>query len=215
MKKGRAFIFSAPSGCGKTTILRKVQEIVPNIKFSVSSTTRNPRPGEKHGIDYFFMTKEIFIEKIKRGEFLEWACVHSHYYGTERKNVESWLEKGIDVILDIDVQGARQVKCLMPESISIFILPPSFEELERRLKGRGTESVEDIERRLSNARYEISQAYWYDFSVVNDNLDTAVNNVVSIINAYRCKTARYFSLIQNLILTVVDDDSAAKLKELV
>ncbi len=199
MKKGRVFIFSAPSGCGKTTILREVQRVVDDIRFSVSSTTRKPRPGETHGIDYFFMTDDEFLERVNRSEFLEWACVHGHYYGTERKNVELWQEKGIDVILDIDVQGARQVKCLMPESVSIFILPPSLEELEKRLKGRGTESVEDIKRRLNNARYEISQAYWYDFSVVNDNLDTAVNNVVSIINAYRCKTVRYFGLIQNLL----------------
>lgn len=199
---GTLFIFSAPSGCGKTTILLQVQRVLDNLKFSVSSTTRPPRPREIHGKDYFFISEGEFLRKVQQNEFLEWAKVHDHYYGTEKKQIEDYLKAGQDVILDIDVQGARQVKCVLPRAVTIFILPPSWEELEKRLKLRATEPPETVRKRLKNALMEVSESYWYDFVIINDDLKSAVENVLSIIKAFRCSTYRHLYHIRNLLNSI-------------
>ncbi len=196
--RGSLFVVSAPSGCGKTTILKEVQKRVGGFRFSVSSTTRHPRQGEVDGVDYFFVSKDEFLKGIKEGRFLEWALVHGNYYGTDKTMIDKWLEEGFDVVLDIDFQGARKVKAFY-DCTTIFILPPSWEELKRRLSKRGTESEEAIKVRLSDARREVEEAFWYDFVVVNDSLESAIEEVASIIRAFRCKTGKNVKAIEKLI----------------
>ncbi|MBQ1767797.1 MAG: guanylate kinase, partial [Oscillospiraceae bacterium] len=170
MKRGKLYIVSGPSGCGKSTVLREVFAHRRNIFFSVSATTRGPREGEKDGKDYFFITREEFERLIAEGELLEHAKYVSNYYGTPRKPVEAMLSEGSDVVLDIEVQGAAQVKEKMPEAVSFFIMPPSLEELERRLRGRGTETDEKIRSRLDQAEREMAESGRYDYIVVNDDV---------------------------------------------
>lgn len=177
------FIISAPSGTGKTTIYKKVQQILPNLVFSISYTTRFPRPGEKNAVDYFFVTEEEFKAMINRNQFLEWAEVHGNYYGTSKKFIEENRRAGDGVILDIDVQGAMQLKKLANlEAIFIFIKPPSFEELTRRLISRGTESQQVLEKRIENAKNELSYEEQYDYVIINDNLDVAVKQFLEVID---------------------------------
>ena len=186
MKKGRLIVFSAPSGCGKGTMLA---EIVKNGNYhcSISATTRQPRENEKHGINYYFITNEEFEQKIKDGAFLEYAGYCDHYYGTLLSEVDGYLEKGIDVILEIEVQGAFKVMQKRPEAVSIFVAPPSIEELRRRLKKRGTETDEVIEKRVSEATNELAQAKKYDYIIVNDALEDAVNDFFAIMRAEKLK----------------------------
>ncbi len=186
MKKGRLIVFSAPSGCGKGTMLA---EIVKNGNYhcSISATTRQPRENEKHGINYYFITNEEFEQKIKDGAFLEYAGYCDHYYGTLLSEVDDYLEKGIDVILEIEVQGAFKVMQKRPEAVSIFVAPPSIEELRRRLKKRGTETDEVIEKRVSEATNELAQAKKYDYIIVNDALEDAVNDFFAIMRAEKLK----------------------------
>lgn len=186
MKKGRLIVFSAPSGCGKGTMLA---EIVKNGNYhcSISATTRQPRENEKHGINYYFITDEEFEQKIKDGAFLEYAGYCDHYYGTLLSEVDDYLEKGIDVILEIEVQGAFKVMQKRPEAVSIFVAPPSIEELRRRLKKRGTETDEVIEKRVSEATNELAQAKKYDYIIVNDALEDAVNDFFAIMRAEKLK----------------------------
>lgn len=186
MKKGRLIVFSAPSGCGKGTMLA---EIVKNGNYhcSISATTRQPRENEKHGINYYFITNEEFEQKIKDGAFLEYAGYCDHYYGTLLSEVDDYLEKGIDVILEIEVQGAFKVMQKRPEAVSIFVVPPSIEELRRRLKKRGTETDEVIEKRVSEATNELAQAKKYDYIIVNDALEDAVNDFFAIMRAEKLK----------------------------
>ena len=186
MKKGRLIVFSAPSGCGKGTMLA---EIVKNGNYhcSISATTRQPRENEKHGINYYFITNEEFEQKIKDGAFLEYAGYCDHYYGTLLSEVDDYLEKGIDVILEIEVQGAFKVMQKRPEAVSIFVAPPSIEELRRRLKKRGTETDEVIEKRVSAATNELAQAKTYDYIIVNDALEDAVNDFFAIMRAEKLK----------------------------
>ncbi|HDL89893.1 MAG TPA: guanylate kinase [Thermodesulforhabdus norvegica] len=197
--KGRLFVFSAPSGCGKTTILKGVFERIDGLKFSISSTTRAPRKGERDGVDYFFITEQEFRTRVRQNRFLEWAEVHGNLYGTDRKQVEEALNCGLDLIMDIDVQGARQVKCAMPEAVTVFILPPSWKELERRLRDRGTDDEDSIRRRLQNAYAEVSEAYWYDYAIVNDAIDKAIEEVVHIITSFRLQTSRLAGFISGLL----------------
>lgn len=187
MKKGRLIVFSAPSGCGKGTMLA---EIVKNGNYhcSISATTRQPRENEKHGINYYFITNEEFEQKIKDGAFLEYAGYCDHYYGTLLSEVDDYLEKGIDVILEIEVQGAFKVMQKRPEAVSIFVAPPSIEELRRRLKKRGTETDEVIEKRVSEATNELAQAKKYDYIIVNDALEDAVNDFFAIMRAEKLKS---------------------------
>lgn len=181
-KRGKLYVISGPSGTGKGTICAEILKEVGN-EFSVSMTTRSPRPGEAHGKDYFFVTKEEFEANIAGGGFLEYATVFDNYYGTPKDMVMSRLERGRNVILDIDVQGGLQVKKAMPEAVLTFILPPSLQVLRARLEGRGTESREDIEKRLGQAVNEIKLIGEYDYFVVNDILEESVEAVRSIMSA--------------------------------
>ena len=181
MKNGILVVISGPSGAGKGTIVGRILKELDNIGFSTSMTTRSPREGEVDGRDYFFVTEEEFKKAIDEDAFVEYANVHGNYYGTPKSEAASRLERGMNVLLDIDVQGAMNVKKQMPEGVFIFISPPSMEELRARLEGRGKDSAEDIERRLKNAEGEMKLIGEYDYHVVNDDLDTAVEEVKEII----------------------------------
>ena len=180
--KGRLFVISGPSGTGKGTICREILKDIRN-EFSVSMTTREPREGEEHGREYFFVSHEEFIENINRNNFLEYATVFDNYYGTPKDIVLKKLEKGRNVILDIDVQGGLQVKEAMPEAVLIFLLPPSLAALRSRLENRGTETPDKIEKRLNKALDEIKFIGEYDYMVVNDVREDAVSDVRSIMVA--------------------------------
>lgn len=173
-RKGVLFVVSGPSGVGKGTVNKRLFEEFGNaVAFSVSATTRGPREGEVDGREYFFISRQEFEKRVANNEFLEHAEYAGNCYGTPRDYVLSLLQRGVSVILEIDVQGAMQVKRRMPESVSVFILPPSFEELEHRLRGRGTETPEKIEKRLAAAKVEMARAPEYDYQIVNDDLDAA------------------------------------------
>lgn len=188
---GQLFILSAPSGAGKTTLLKKVMAEVANLAFSISHTTRSPRTGERDGVDYFFVSVEEFQAMRDQNLFLEWAEVHGNFYGTSRPAVLSQLEQGQDIILDIDIQGAAIISCdSNVESVSVFVAPPSLLELEKRLRGRGTDSNETIELRLGNAAKEMSAAEKYDYLVINDDLEEAANTLQSVVIAERSRGHR-------------------------
>lgn len=190
MNKGILIVVSAPSGSGKSTILRRLLEMRENLRFSVSATTRAPRVGEEHGREYFFVSRPEFLEMVAADAFLEHAEFVENLYGTPRAAVEAQLEQGYDVYLDIDVQGARQVKAKRPETLTVFILPPSMEELERRLTGRGTDDAETIRRRLSQAERECAEGVHFDFVVVNDEVERAAAELSGIIDGYKARLAQ-------------------------
>ena len=187
---GIIFILSAPSGAGKTTLYNGLRRIYPEIALSVSCTTRRRRPGEVNGRDYRFLTERQFDDLGRRGEFAEWAKVHDYFYGTPRKPLERCVRTGRDILLDIDVQGARQIKKAYPDAVSIFLLPPSLGELERRLARRGTDGREAIRRRLANARGEIGEIIHYDYFVVNRQVNEAVRALSAIVEAERARISR-------------------------
>jgi guanylate kinase len=187
---GTVFIVSAPSGAGKTTLCRKAVDFFPDLRHSVSYTTRAPRHGEVNGVDYWFVDAAAFDRMEQAGEFLEHAVVHGRRYGTSRKDLEGLLRKGLDVILDIDVQGAGTVKASIPGGVYVFILPPSLEACEARLHGRGKDSPEEIRRRLDIARGEIRKAPLYDYIIINDELDHAFDALKSIITAEGARKER-------------------------
>jgi len=182
---GNLIVISGPSGAGKSSIRKRLFQLLDGLVYSVSCTTRSPREGEEEGVDYRFVSREEFEERVRRGDFLEWASVHGNMYGTLREDVERALSEGKDVILEIDVQGARQVKEVFPEAILIFIMPPSREALERRLAGRGTETSESFRLRMESSEVEMRQVAWYDHAVVNDDLERAADEVKRIIESYR------------------------------
>jgi len=184
LRSGNLYVISGPSGVGKGSILAEVFKRINDGWFSVSATTRAPRGEEVEGKDYFFVDNRKFDELIASQGLLEWAPVHAERYGTPRKAIEQHISQGMQVLLDIDVQGALQVKKAMPEAILIFIEPPSLEELERRLRGRETDSEEQIARRMSQASREISEKARYNYSVINDDLAHATDQVLSIIEAH-------------------------------
>lgn len=183
MNKGMLFVVSGPSGVGKGTICNLLMKRRPNLKVSISCATRDPRPGEVDGREYFFISNERFDEMIEKGELLEYACVHKNRYGTPRFYVEQMLSEGYDVILEIDVQGGRQVMAAVDEMTGIFVLPPSYQVLVERLMGRNTETKEQIELRLKNSIDEIRAAEAYNFLLVNDDLELAVEQLDAIISA--------------------------------
>lgn len=183
--RGHLYILSGPSGAGKGTIREKIFKNVSDLSYSISCTTRKPREGELDGVDYHFISVGEFKRQIEENKFLEWAEVHGNFYGTSRTFIEPLLEKGIDVMLEIDVQGALQVKDKMPEAITVFLTPPSMEILEGRLRGRGTNDDADIKLRMKNAETEMSYADKYDHTIVNDDADKASEEFVNLINSYR------------------------------
>lgn len=186
-KKGKLLVISGPSGAGKSTVVAKAIEGRTDICFSTSVTTRSPRPGEVHGREYFFVNFERFREMVENDELLEHAEYVANRYGTPRSYVEKRLDEGMNVLLDIEVQGARQVRKKMPEAILIFIAPPSLVELERRLRGRGTDTERAIEGRLIRARQEYQEADFYDYLIVNDDIDKAAAKLNAIIEAEHCR----------------------------
>ena len=186
-KRGKLLVISGPSGAGKSTVVAKAIEGRTDICFSTSVTTRSPRPGEVHGREYFFVNFERFREMVENDELLEHAEYVANRYGTPRSYVEKRLEEGMNVLLEIEVQGARQVRKKMPEAILIFIAPPSLVELERRLRGRGTDTERAIEGRLIRARQEYQEADFYDYLIVNDDVDKAAAKLNAIIEAEHCR----------------------------
>lgn len=188
-REGRLFVVSAPSGAGKTSLCRAVTDEMENVRHSTSYTTRNPRPGEIDGRDYYFVTVERFREMIRAGDFAEWAEVHSNLYGTSRRVLDSMRAEGIDVILDIDTQGAKQIKEKYDgRAVFIFIMPPSLEILEERLRNRKSDHENEIKKRMQRARDEIRDYTMYDYVIVNRDFERALLEIRSIIIAERCST---------------------------
>lgn len=190
-QEGLPIIISAPSGAGKTTICQELKQRLPDLNFSVSHTTRPPRNNEKEGEDYYFISKELFLEMTNRNKFLEWAKIHDNYYGTSRKNIEDTLQKGKDLVLELDVQGVESLRALKYQGVYVFILPPSLEELENRLTRRATEPGSQIQSRLEVGKSEISQAHLYDYIVTNVSVDESVDTLQAIIRAEKSRTSRY------------------------
>lgn len=184
-KKGTLFVFSGPSGVGKGTLVSRLFSEMEGLSYSVSCTTRKPREGERDGVEYRFVSEEDFKRHIQAGDFLEWASVHGHHYGTLRSDVQRVLDQGHDIVLEIDVQGALQVKEKIPEAVTIFIAPPSPQVLEKRLRNRGTEDEQELRIRLANAEREMEQKSKYDFCVINDNLAEAVEELKQVIRGQR------------------------------
>lgn len=219
--KGILFIVSAPSGAGKTTLCRMAVDYFSDLRHSISYTTRLPRDGEQNGVDYHFVSKEIFQGMTLRGEFLEWAEVHGNRYGTSLNDIQSLLKNGLDIILDIDVQGARQVKedarlktqdtnkTLSLESgvlspVFIFILPPSLEVCEQRIRNRGKDNHETILSRLENAKREIKELVWYDYLIINENIEEAFERLKSIIMAEKSKREIMTAQVKKLYSEVLE-----------
>ncbi len=183
MSKGKLVVYTGFSGVGKGTVLKRIRELDDSVKLSVSCTTREPREGETDGVEYFFVTKDEFRRLIDEDGFLEYATYCDNYYGTPRKAVEEMLEKGFNVFLEIEVQGGMQVMSKMPDCVSIFVVPPSIEELERRLRGRGTEDEETILKRLAAVKTEQEYILNYEHTVLNDDVDRAAKEIISIIHS--------------------------------
>lgn len=199
MSNGLLIVFSGPSGAGKDTILNHLLEKNSNLRLSVSATTRQPRQGETDGVDYHFISKDQFSDMLSKDEMLESAEYCGNCYGTPIKPIENWMAEGKDVILEIEVQGGAQIKKKRPESVSIFILPPSLATLEYRLRNRGTEEEAVIQKRLSAAKNEITESNHYDYVVVNDNIENAVNEIEQIIFAEKHKVYRNANLIERML----------------
>lgn len=197
--EGLLIVFSGPSGAGKDTVLKLVSENNSNVQLSVSATTRLPRTGEQDGIDYFFLSKEKFTSMIEKDEMLEHAEYCGNFYGTPHTPIQNWINIGKDVILEIEVQGASQIKKKCPNCVSIFILPPSIHVLEQRLRARNTEDEETIRKRMNVARQEIKEAKGYDYVVVNDTIENAAEAIKTIIAAEKYKFSRASSIIERVL----------------
>ena len=196
--KGVLIVISGPSGAGKGTICKALLEKHKDIHLSVSATTRDPRQGEVHGVNYYFLNKDEFLKKVEEDDFLEWAEVYGNCYGTPKSNVQELLDSGKDVILEIDIQGALKVKENTEEGVFIFILPPSMEELKQRIINRGSETPESLMRRFNSAYQEINYISKYNYAVVNDTVENAVNKIENILTAEKCRVDRIQGTILNL-----------------
>jgi guanylate kinase len=199
MGKGSFIVVSAPSGTGKSSICRRLLQACPEIKFSVSYTTRVPRPGEVHGTDYFFVSRAEFQRRIKQGEFAEWTENFGNLYGTSMKTMQEFLLQGNDVLLDIEPRGAKKIKQNFPGGIFVFVLPPSREELLKRLEGRGHEAKDIIAARFAQAEDELKEISWYDYIIFNDSLDKAANQLMAIYTAQQCKRIRLRTKIKEIM----------------
>jgi guanylate kinase len=198
---GNLIIVSAPSGAGKTTLVNEVVKRDPGVKSSISYTSRFPRAGEVDGVDYYFIAVNRFKEMIERGDFLEWAEVHGNLYGTSRHAVGEWRAAGFDVVLTIDVQGAATARDLYPEAIGVFILPPSYQDLIKRVSRRGESSPDDLKLRMRNAVNEIKQYDNFDYVVINDDLDRATEELAAIILAERCRRRQRKESVEQILHT--------------
>lgn len=188
---GQLFVISAPSGTGKSTIIEALRKRVESLGYSVSHTSRKQRGHEQEGVDYYFVDREIFSRMIEEGAFVEWAQVYNEFYGTSFSSLNSQTEAGLDVLLDLDSKGAKRIKAAFEENADlIYILPPSFEALERRLRERGTDSEKEIRARMEEAHFEVKESLWYDYIVVNDSLEKAIEEVKCIIVSRRCRAPR-------------------------
>lgn len=196
---GVLFVVSSPSGGGKGTLIQRVLNQVPNLSYSVSYTTRAPRPGEINGREYFFATTEQFENMVAAGDFLEWAIVHGKFYGTTREQVSREISGGRDIILEVDVQGAASVRTLLPDSVSIFILPPSFEVLRQRLQARGTDSPDELDLRLRNAPTELQDYSAFQYVIINDEVDRAAAEMTAIVQAERARLSRQGERIKRVV----------------
>jgi guanylate kinase len=190
--KGAILLLSGPSGCGKSSLLKKLYDVIDSYYFSISTTTRSPRVGEKNGVDYYFVEKEEFLKNIEDNNFLEWAEVHGNYYGTSLKPIYAALDEGKLVIFDIDVQGFEQViKKLRDITTTVFITTPTLKELEHRLTSRGTDSIDVIEKRIKNAQNEIKYTQEYDYLIINDDLDEAADKLISVAKSALIKSKMF------------------------
>ena len=196
---GSLLVIAAPSGAGKTTLTRMALARNPRLALSISTTTRAPRPGEQDGVDYHFVSVETFRQMQAAGEFLESAEVHGNFYGTTRQGIEALLSDDRDVILEIDWQGAQQIRKIYPESVGVFILPPSFDVLERRLQGRGQDSAEVIARRVANAREELAHLDEFPYVIINENLDEALAELLAVCMAARMRLENQAQRAQSLV----------------
>jgi guanylate kinase len=199
-QRGQLIILSGPSGAGKGTVCQAATAHNPNLKISISATTRAPRGAERDGVEYFFLDKADFEKKIEENAFLEYAKVHDHYYGTPKAHVLQMLDEGTDVILEIDVQGAAQIKEKLGFGVLIFIAPPSIQVLKERLVNRKTDSDAQIQLRMKNALTELQQAEHYDYVIVNDTVDQAVADLEAIIRAERCRTQNNLEIIEEMLM---------------
>jgi len=207
MNKGMLYIVAAPSGAGKTSLLKELLKKNQNLSLSVSHTTRSPRPGEVDGVDYHFLSVEVFKEKIEAGEFIEFAQVFDNYYGTSEKAIYTQLERGSDVIVEIDWQGARQVRERISENCSIFIIPPSHQALEDRLKSRGQDSDEIIQRRMQDAQNEMAHYAEFDYLIINDDFSQASSDLQAVFSCQRLTLSRQRTLIPKLIEDLLESSS--------
>lgn len=180
-KSGHIFVITAPSGTGKTTIIRSILKILPNVVYSISATTREKRPNEQDGVDYFFVDKETFQQRIDEKQFVEWEKVYDYFYGTPKSFVENVISEGKSVLLEVEVKGALSIKKVYPDSIMIYLLPPSLEELEKRLRERKTENEADFQKRIERAKMELSLKEKFDYFIVNNNLNTAILELKELI----------------------------------
>ncbi len=195
---GQLFIISAPSGAGKSTILTAVKKRVSGLGYSISHTTRKPRGDERNGVDYHFVDDRTFTKMINEGAFVEWAKVYDNFYGTSSSNLQDQTSSGLDVLMDVDIQGGQNIKDRFPDSVLIFLLPPSLEELERRLRERGTDNEPVIRARMESAADDIKNCTWYDYIIVNDKLEKAIDETQSIIMSKRCVTDRQLPEVKKL-----------------
>ena len=189
-RRGMLIVVSAPSGAGKTSLCHEIRLLMPDLAYSISYTTRSPRPGEIDGKDFHFVSETTFRKMIDQGEFAEWATVHGNLYGTSSKALDRLLAEGLDVLLDIDTQGARQLRARYPEGVHVFVAAPSMRELEQRLRERKSDAPKEIAKRIARAREELAAWREYDYLIINRDLKEAVNDLAAVIQAERCRTRR-------------------------